>query len=85
MPASEERFSRLEAKVDRLQDQAHQNHLELLSCISKANDAIDDEINALKLKTERHDSYFSGIVKVLGLGGAVSSWLAIKDLFGAGK
>ena len=72
---------RLEAKVDRLQETTHENHLELLGILREDREAVNKEIVALKLTTERHSGYFSGIVKLLGLGGAISSWLAFRDIF----
>ncbi len=77
---NEERLYRLENKVDKLQDQAHAYHLELLSCITKSNDAMDEEINNLKLTVDRHQSYFGLVLKALGLGGILTSWLSLKDL-----
>ena len=77
----EDRFSLLEAKVYRLQDQAHQNHLELLQCFTNYKDEVDDEMHKVSLKLDRHDSYFSGMIKILGLGGALTSWLSIKEFF----
>lgn len=79
----EERFSRLEAKFDRLQDQAHANHLEILQCFNKAQDETDKEISAINLKLKEHDGHFSMVTRLLGLGSIIGGWISIKDWFGA--
>lgn len=79
--ALEDRIVRVESKVDQLQSQAHSNHLEILSAFNDAKEEATKELNDLKMKVERHEGYFSGIVRLLGLGSLISGWLAIKDLF----
>ncbi len=79
--AESSRLDRLEIKLDTLQTQAHHNHLELLSCFRSANDELEEKIVNLEKTVERHGSYFSGLLKLIGLGGALSSWLAFRDFF----
>ncbi len=78
---NEERLNRLEGKLDRLQETSHSNHLELLECFQSDKEETMQEINVLKLKIDRHDGYFASIGKILGFGGLVSGWLALKDYF----
>lgn len=79
--ALEERFSRLETKFDKLQDQVHQNHLELLQCFSKVKNDTDEEIGAINLKLKEHDGHFSMVTKLLGLGSIIGGWLGLRDLW----
>ena len=82
MSADGGRLDRLELKLDSLQSQSHQNHIELLSAISKKDAEVDDEISKINLKLERHDSYFTMVARSLGLGGVLAGWLSLKDIFG---
>lgn len=66
--------------MDKLQDQAHAYHLELLSCISKSNDAVDEELDNLKSTLQKHDSYFSALAKLAGLSSILAGWLSLKDI-----
>ncbi len=76
------RLDRLELKVDRLQEQAHQYHVELLSAVQKGNDLLEERVNDLESVTERHSSYFGMVLKELGLSGIITSWLSLKDYLG---
>lgn len=76
------RLDRLELKVDRLQEQAHQYHVELLSAVQKGNDLLEERVNDLESVTERHSSYFGMVLKALGLSGIITSWLSLKDYLG---
>lgn len=78
---TEDRLNRVELKLDRLQEQSHINHMEMLSCFQSAKDEAQEEINSLKMKVDRHESYFAMVLKALGLGGIITSWLSLRDLF----
>lgn len=81
MASSSPDYIRLESKIERLQEATHENHLELLDLLRADKDAINKEITELKLTTQRHSGYFSMVLKALGLGGIVTSWLSLKDLW----
>lgn len=77
----EERLGRVENKLDRLQEQVHENQLELLAQLREDREVTAKEYMEVKLTTQRHDEHFGMIAKVLGLGGLVSGWLGLKDFF----
>lgn len=75
------RLDRLELKLDNLQSQSHQNHIELLSVISKRDAELDDEINAINLKLKEHDGHFGLMARLLGLGSILGGWVGLRDLW----
>ncbi len=75
------RLDRVDNKLDRLQEQLHENHLEILGQIRSMSEDTMDEINALKLKVQQHDGHFSLFAKLLGGSSIIAGWLSVKDLF----
>lgn len=76
-----QRLDRLESKVDKIQDQMHSNHLELLNCFNRSKDETDADIGAINLKLKEHDGHFSMVARLLGLGSILGGWISIKDWF----
>lgn len=79
--AMEDRLNRLEVKVDKIQDQIHSNHLELLSCFQNSLGELEDKVDTNTLKIKEHDGHFSLFAKILGLGSILGGWLGLRDLW----
>lgn len=75
------RLDRLELKLDSLQSQSHQNHIELLSALSQRDAELDDEINAINLKLKEHDGHFGLMAKLLSAGSILGGWLGLKEFW----
>lgn len=81
MTQESSRLDRLELKLDSLQNQTHQNHVELLTVFRGSIDEVNEDIGAINLKIKEHDGHFALVARLLGLGSLVGGWLSIKEWF----
>lgn len=85
MPASNDnRFDRLEGKVDDLQDRLNENHLDIINRIEILATANVQKIHSVETMVNKHEQHFTTLNKIFLSGGILSlvslaAWF--KDLF----
>jgi len=82
MTLNEDRFSRLEEKVDNLVSVTHANHIDVINRLDTQNLQLVNKVHELESKVQKHDNHFDFVNKVFfGSSGLITLWFLIKDHF----